>query len=89
VQPRGLSLPGAFVACPRPDFAIVRGVDQHGRPVSYSGDGLLARCLQHETDHLHGTVFADRLGRRQRKKLVSEAERNAAYFPDGWPATAE
>lgn len=84
-----LSLPGAFVACPRPDFATVRGVDQHGRPVSYSGDGLLARCLQHETDHLHGTVFADRLGRRQRKKLVNEAERNAAYFPDGWPATAE
>jgi len=84
-----LSLPGAFVACARPDFATVRGVDQHGRPVRYSGDGLLARCLQHETDHVHGMVFGDRLGRRSRKKLFSEAEKNAAYFPDEWPATPE
>jgi peptide deformylase len=81
-----LSLPGAFVGCARPDFARVRGFDQHGEPVEYAGGGLLARCLQHETDHVHGTVFADRLGRRARKKLLNEAERNAAYFPPGWPA---
>jgi peptide deformylase len=81
-----LSLPGAFVTCARPDFATVRGFDQHGRPVEYAGDGLLARCVQHETDHVHGTVFADRLGRRARKRLLSEAGRNAAYFPAGWPA---
>jgi len=84
-----LSLPGAFVTCARPDFATVRGVDQHGQPVEYSGDGLLARCLQHETDHVHGTVFADRLGTRSRRKLLNEADRNAAYFPPGWPAAAE
>ncbi|MGH3314928.1 MAG: peptide deformylase [Nocardioidaceae bacterium] len=82
-----LSLPGAFVPCARPDFATVRGTDEHGRPVEYSGDGLLARCLQHETDHVHGTVFADRLARRARKRLLGDAEKNAAYFPPGWPLT--
>jgi peptide deformylase len=84
-----LSLPGAFVPCARPDFATVRGVDHEGRPVEFSGDGLLARCLQHETDHLHGMVFGDRLGKRARKKLFNDAEKNAAYFPPGWPAGSE
>jgi peptide deformylase len=81
-----LSLPGAFVSCARPDFAVVRGVDQHGNPVEYAGSGLFARCLQHETDHVHGMVFGDRLGRRAKKKLFAEAERNAGEFPPGWPA---
>lgn len=81
-----LSLPGAFVTCARPDFARVRGQDQHGEPVEYSGDGLLARCLQHETDHVHGTVFGDRLPRRARKRLLADAERLAEQFPEGWPA---
>ena len=35
------------------------------------GTGLLARCLQHETDHLNGTVFGDRLSGRARKKLYA------------------
>jgi peptide deformylase len=81
-----LSLPGAFVSCARPDFAVVRGSDQHGLPVEYSGSGLLARCLQHETDHVHGTVFGDRLGRRAKKKLYADADRHADEFPPGWPA---
>jgi peptide deformylase len=81
-----LSLPGAFVGCARPDFATVRGLDEHGRPVEYSGDGLLARCLQHETDHVYGMVFGDRLGKRARKKLLGDAEKHAEAFPPGWPA---
>ncbi|HEX2176575.1 MAG TPA: peptide deformylase [Nocardioidaceae bacterium] len=80
-----LSLPGAFVGCARPDFATVRGLDEHGRPVEYSGDGLLARCLQHETDHVYGMVFGDRLGKRARKKLLGDAEKHAEEFPPGWP----
>lgn len=80
-----LSLPGVFTSCPRPDFAVVRGLDVHGHPVEYSGDGLLARCLQHETDHLYGTVFADRLGKRARKRLLADAERMAEGFPRDWP----
>jgi len=80
-----LSLPGAFIGCARPDFARVQGQDLTGHPVAYEGDGLLARCLQHETDHTHGTVFGDRLSTRARKKLHKQAESLAADFPDTWP----
>ncbi len=81
-----LSLPGAFVECARPDYARVKGVDHTGQPVEYAGEGLVARCLQHETDHLFGRVFADRIGIRARKKLYREAESHADRFPPGWPA---
>ena len=81
-----LSLPGAFTKCARPDFAKVTGVDQHGEPVSFEGNGLLARCLQHETDHTVGTVFGDRVSDRNRKKLRKEHDKLAADFPPSWPA---
>ena len=83
-----LSLPGAFVPCARPSVARVEGQDLDGNPVSYTGRGLLARCLQHETDHCTGTVFGDRLNKRARKKLFKQAEDNAEHYPDGWPAEA-
>jgi peptide deformylase len=82
-----LSLPGAFTKCARPDFARVTGVDEHGEPVSYEGNGLLARCLQHETDHTQGTVFADRLSRKYKKRLFAEAEEFAPDYPADWPIT--
>ena len=81
-----LSLPGAFVPCARPSTARVEGQDLDGAPVSYTGTGLLARCLQHETDHCNGTVFGDRLNRRARKKLAKQAEEYADEFPPHWPA---
>jgi peptide deformylase len=81
-----LSLPGAFVECARPDFATVSGTGLSGEPVTYSGDGLLARCLQHETDHTAGTVFGDRLSTKLRKKLQKAHEKAAADFPETWPA---
>jgi peptide deformylase len=84
-----LSLPGAFVPLARPDYAVVEGQDEHGNPVRYAGDGLLARCLQHETDHCLGTVFGDRLNRRARKKLQKEHEEAAADFPATWPVSGE
>jgi len=80
-----LSFPGAFVSCPRPDWARVEGQDHTGAPISYEGTGLLARCLQHETDHLFGTVFADRLSTKARKKLRRDQEQAAEDFPAGWP----
>lgn len=82
-----LSLPGAFVGCARPSYARVEGQGLDGEPVAYAGSGLLARCLQHESDHCHGTVFGDRLNRRARKRLFKEAEDMAAEFPEGWPAS--
>ncbi len=81
-----LSLPGAFVGCARPSYARVEGEGLDGEPVAYAGTGLFSRCLQHESDHCHGTVFGDRLNRRARKKLYKEADDVAADFPAGWPA---
>jgi peptide deformylase len=83
-----LSLPGAFVACARPSYARVVGQDLDGSPVEYSGDGLLARCLQHETDHCDGTVFGDRLNKRSRKRLFKEADQAQADYPPAWPVDA-
>jgi peptide deformylase len=82
-----LSFPGAFVPCARPDIATVTGQDLQGEPVTHSGDGLLARCLQHETDHTHGMVFGDRLSTRLRKRLTKQMESEAEDYPLTWPAT--
>ena len=80
-----LSYPGAYVACARPDHAIVRGTDLDGNPVEYVGTGFLARCFQHETDHTKGMVFGDRLNNRSRKKLRKQMEAAAGDYPPEWP----
>ncbi len=82
-----LSLPGAFTECSRPDVASVTGFDETGEPVEFHGTGLLARCLQHETDHLFGTVFGDRVPAKARKKLHRRHEELAEAYPDDWPVT--
>ena len=85
-----LSYPGAFVPCARPDAAEVRGQGLDGSAVRYVGTGLLARCLQHETDHCRGTVFGDRINRRAWKRLQKEHDAAREEYPAGWPAvTAE
>jgi peptide deformylase len=81
-----LSLPGAFVPCARPSYARVQGQGLDGAPVAFGGTGLLARCLQHETDHCNGTVFGDRLNRRSRKRLHRLADEAAERYPADWPA---
>jgi peptide deformylase len=81
-----LSLPGAFVECARPDRATVTGTGLDGEPVTFTGGGLLARCLQHETDHTRGTVFGDRLPTKLRKKLHKAHEKAADDYPAEWPA---
>lgn len=81
-----LSFPGAFVDCARPDFASVTGQGLDGSPVEFSGTGLLARCLQHETDHTKGTVFGDRLSTKARKKLTKQHDAAADDYPPDWPA---
>ncbi|MDI3420534.1 peptide deformylase [Streptomyces luteolus] len=76
-----LSVPGAGLPVPRTDRAVVRGVDQDGRPLVVEGTGYFARCLQHETDHLLGSTYLDRLSRRDRKEALRQMEeRREAVF---------
>lgn len=82
-----LSYPGAFVDCARPDFARVSGQGLLGEDVVIEGDGLFARCLQHETDHVRGTVFGDRISSRLYKKLRKKMEAAAEDYPPGWPVS--
>lgn len=68
-----LSVPGEQYPTGRAEWAKVTGFDEYGNPVEVEGRGFLARCLQHETDHLDGYLYVDRLvGRNQRaaKKTV-------------------
>ena len=81
-----LSLPGAYTACARPDRSYVSGTDHTGAPVSFDGTGLLARCLQHETDHLFGTVFGDRVPEKARKKLYKQHKQITEDYPEDWPS---
>jgi peptide deformylase len=68
-----LSMPELFYPNPRPSFAVVEGVDLTGAPVRVAGDGgQFARCLQHETDHLHGMVFFDRLRGRAKRQAMRD-----------------
>jgi peptide deformylase len=71
-----LSVPGPYAPVSRPDQAIVRGQDKDGKPVVIEGWGYFARCLQHETDHLNGKLYLDRLGSRQRKAVLKEMEQH-------------
>lgn len=82
-----LSLPGGYQALARPDLATCRGQDIDGNDIEVTGTGLFARCLQHETDHLYGTVFGDRLTGRARKKLYQQHEQLADNYPDDWPVS--
>ncbi|PRY19450.1 peptide deformylase [Pseudosporangium ferrugineum] len=68
-----LSVPGVRADVGRPATSYVTGVDMHNNPVRIDGTGLLARCLQHETDHLDGMLYVDRLPAKQRKKLLKES----------------
>ena len=83
-----LSYPGSFVECARPDWAAVDGTGLDGEPVHFEGDGLLARCLQHETDHTMGTVFGDRLPTKARKRLQKQHDKAVDEYPADWPADA-
>ncbi|KOX01329.1 peptide deformylase [Streptomyces sp. NRRL B-3648] len=67
-----LSVPGAVMAVPRPDRAVVRGRDRDGRPVVVEGTGYFARCLVHETDHTDGYVYLDRLSKRDKKDALRQ-----------------
>jgi peptide deformylase len=65
-----LSIPGLYAPTPRAAHAVVTGADLAGQPLTVEGTGLLARCLQHELDHLDGHVFLDRLPPGERRQAL-------------------
>jgi peptide deformylase len=70
-----LSVPGIWAPTVRAMHAVVEGFDVHGEPLRLEGTGLMARCLQHEVDHLDGKVFLDRLtgdARKQAFRMLRE-----------------
>ncbi|MFF7335632.1 peptide deformylase [Streptomyces sp. NPDC008150] len=71
-----LSVPGAAMRVPRPDRAVVRGFDKDGAPLVIEGTGYFARCLAHETDHVDGRVYLDRLSGRERRRALRQVEDN-------------
>lgn len=72
-----LSLPGLEIDCLRAQNVVAAGFDMHGEPLVVEGSDLLARAIQHETDHLDGVLFIDRLDKEARKaamKQIRESE---------------
>ncbi|HEV2633694.1 MAG TPA: peptide deformylase [Actinocrinis sp.] len=65
-----LSIPNLKFPCVRAKHAIAKGFNEYGDPITVEGSDVLARCVQHETDHLDGVLFIDRLDREQRKAAL-------------------
>jgi len=74
-----LSFPALSYETPRAFRAVAKGFNMYGEPVTVEGTELLARCLQHETDHLDGIVFIDRLSAQDRKLAMKEI-RESEWF---------
>jgi peptide deformylase len=70
-----LSIPGPYHEAPRFASIVCRGQDVDGSPVEMSGAGLLARIFQHETDHLDGLLYIDRLDDDGRRAVLAELRR--------------
>ena len=74
-----LSFPALSYETPRAFRAVAKGFNMYGEPITVEGTELLARCLQHETDHLDGIVFIDRLSKEDRKAAMKEI-RESEWF---------
>ncbi|WP_018686172.1 peptide deformylase [Actinokineospora enzanensis] len=79
-----LSIPGLYWDCRRHRNVVARGFDMYGDPIEIQGSDLLARCIQHETDHLDGVLFVDRLDEQTRKLAMREI-RQADWFDGAVP----
>ena len=76
-----LSVPGPYAELPRAFRARVDGVDVAGDPISIEATGMAARCLQHEVDHLDGTVYVDKLPTDLKERLLAEAAGPGGELP--------
>lgn len=76
-----LSIPGIYLDTKRRLNVTARGYTRHGDPVQVVGTGILARCLQHETDHLDGILFLDRQDEQGRRRIL-DALGEAGWYAD-------
>jgi peptide deformylase len=74
-----LSIPGIYVDTKRRLNVVAKGFSMHGDPVQIVGTGLMSRCMQHETDHLDGVLFLDRLDNARRKEAMKEIRATEWY----------
>jgi peptide deformylase len=74
-----LSIPGVYLDTRRRLNVVAKGFSMHGDPVQVVGGGLLARCVQHETDHLDGVLFIDRQRPEQQDQLLATIKAAAWY----------
>ena len=72
-----LSVPGFNATVARPSRAVLKGLDRRGVEQTVDASGLLARCFQHEMDHLDGTLFVDRLRGLQKDLIVRKIRKLA------------
>jgi peptide deformylase len=76
-----LSFPGLSFPCVRAYGVVAKGFDMHGEPVTVEGTELLARCVQHETDHLDGVLYLERLVGRHQRAARKAVKRNGWGVP--------
>ena len=69
-----LSFPEIFAEISRPGTVEVKALDAKGKPIAFRCGGLLARAVQHETDHLNGLLFIDRMDKKTKAELQSELD---------------
>jgi peptide deformylase len=69
-----LSFPEIFAEVSRPDVVDVKAMNAEGKSIQFRCGGLLARAVQHETDHLHGILFIDRMDKKTKEELRSELD---------------
>jgi len=81
-----LSIPGVYVDTKRRLNVVATGFHEHGEPVRLVGTGMMARCCQHETDHLDGVLFLDRLDAAARKEAMRQIRASAWYNAANPPA---
>ena len=76
-----LSIPEVMGDVERPERVRIRALDRDGKPFEVEAGDLLARCFQHEIDHLHGRLFIDYLGYFKRKSALAKWEKEKAKYP--------
>ncbi|MFT4245737.1 MAG: peptide deformylase [Micrococcaceae bacterium] len=76
-----LSFPGFMYPLRRADWVRVTGFDEKGAPLDFEATGFFARCMQHETDHLHGKLYVDRLNKKYAKKAAKDKKKSGWGVP--------